>query len=301
MTISSKKIAAASIIAAALLSHSGATAQTMHDNHFDWQGHRGARGLLPENSIPAFLKALEFPVLTTLELDLAVSKDGILIISHEPWMSADICSQPDGSPVPASQAREFRLLDLTYDQIRQYDCGSRGNRRFPQQKPSPCHKPSLEEMVQAVRSFCRENNRALPRFNMEIKSHPDGDGSFTPPVADFASLVVAEIKRLGIRELTCIQSFDLRALQSVHQLDPTLPTALLIEKPGKPLEHIERLGYTPAVYSPYFKLLRKRDLRALHERGVRVVPWTVNDLDSMQKLVKWGVDGIITDYPDLAW
>ena len=276
-------------------------AQPMQNKTFDWQGHRGARGLLPENSIPAFLKALEFPAITTLELDLAVSKDGILIISHEPWMSPEICSQPDGSPVPAAQARKTRLLELSYDQIRQYDCGSRGNSRFPQQQPLPCHKPSLEEMVSAVQSFCRENQRELPRFNIEIKTHPEGDGSFTPPVADFSALVVAEIKRLGIRELACVQSFDLRALQAVHQLDPTLPTALLIEKPGKPLDHIARLGYTPAVYSPHYKLLRKKDLRALHERGVKVIPWTVNDLGSMQKLVKWGVDGIITDYPNLAW
>jgi glycerophosphoryl diester phosphodiesterase len=304
MMILLKKIAAACIagtVAAALLWPSSSSAQTMHDKHFDWQGHRGARGLLPENSIPAFLKALGFPAITTLELDLAVSKDGILIVSHEPWMSSDICSQPDGSPVPAAQARKTRLLELTYDQIRQYDCGSRGNSRFPQQQPLPCHKPSLEEMVQAVQSFCRENQRELPRFNIEIKSHPEGDGGFTPPVADFSALVVAEIKRLGIRELACVQSFDLRALQAVHQLDPTLPTALLIEKPGKPLEHVERLGYTPAVYSPHYKLLRKKDLRALHERGVKVIPWTVNDLGSMQKLVKWGVDGIITDYPNLAW
>ena len=97
---------------------------------FDWQGHRGCRGLVPENTIPAFLKALEFPQVKTLELDLAVSKDHELIVSHEPWMSEGICTKPDGTPVLKAEAMSLKIFEMTYDEIKQYDCGSRGNARF---------------------------------------------------------------------------------------------------------------------------------------------------------------------------
>ena len=117
---------------------------------FDWQGHRGARGLLPENTIPAFLKALEFPKLTTLELDLAVSKDNQLIVSHEPWMSALICSHPDGRPVEEDEEQELRIYEMTLAQIQAFDCGQRGNANFPEQTPQAVFKPTLEAVVKAA-------------------------------------------------------------------------------------------------------------------------------------------------------
>ncbi len=267
-------------------------------NNFDWQGHRGARGLLPENTIPAFLKALEYPV-TTLELDVAVSKDGQLIVSHEPWMSHHICNKPDGSPVTKSESKSLKIIELTYTEIKNFDCGSRGNERFPEQKAMALHKPSLAELVFEVKRYCATEKREIPNFNIEIKSEPNYDGVFTPPPHEFINLVVAEIEMLGIKEKCMIQSFDVRPLQELHKMDIGVPLILLVENLDGHEKNIEKLGFKPDGYSPYFKLLRKKHIKALHEQGVKVVPWTVNKVKTMKKLRRKGVDGIITDFPNL--
>ncbi len=267
--------------------------------NFDWQGHRGCRGLLPENTIPAFLKALEFPQVTTLELDLAVSKNGELIVSHEPWMSESTCTKPDGTPVTKAEAMNLKIMGMTYEEIKQYDCGSRGNARFPQQVPMKVYKPSLEDVVTAVRAHCEAKKMKMPHFNIEIKSAPEGDGLFTPKIEDFAKLVVAELERLKISELSCVQSFDVRALVWVKKMAPTQTLAFLVENKDGFEKNLQLLDFQPTIYSVDYHLLRKRDVKALHKLGIKVIPWTVNDLKSMKKLRRWKVDGIITDYPNL--
>ena len=265
---------------------------------FDWQGHRGARGLAPENTVPAFLKALEFPRITTLEMDLAVSADLKLIVSHDPWMSALICSHPDGRPVGAEEEEDVLLFGKTYAQIKKYDCGRRGNPRFPVQEPMATHKPTLEEVVRAVEKRVRHKGLPMPGFNIEIKSRPDWDGVQTPPVAVFARLVVEAVRKLRIQDRVCIQSFDPRALREVRALAPGLTLALLVENKDGVEANLERLGFIPQIYSPYHELLNAGVVHTLHERGMRVIPWTVNDTPTMKALVALGVDGIITDYPD---
>ncbi|GAB4247569.1 MAG: glycerophosphodiester phosphodiesterase family protein [Saprospiraceae bacterium] len=265
---------------------------------FDWQGHRGCRGLLPENTIPAFLKALEYPV-TTLELDLAVSKDRQLIISHDPWMHEGICSKPDGDTVTKSEAKQLKIFEMTYEEIKGFDCGSHGNPRFPQQKPMKVHKPSFRDMVQAVKTWTSERARPLPQFNIEIKSKPAWDNVYTPEPEAFVDLLLKEIEELGIEKNVCIQSFDVRPLQILHRKKPDIKIALLIENMGSIKSNLEKLGFQPAIYSPYYKLLRRRHIRKLHRMGIAVIPWTVNTVKAMKRLRKKGVDGIITDYPNL--
>ncbi|MAT53794.1 MAG: glycerophosphodiester phosphodiesterase [Saprospirales bacterium] len=265
---------------------------------FDWQGHRGCRGLLPENTIPAFLKALEYPV-TTLELDLAVSKDRQLIISHDPWMHEGICSKPDGDTVTKSEAKQLKIFEMTYEEIKGFDCGSHGNPRFPQQKPMKVYKPSFRDIVQAVKTWTSELARPLPQFNIEIKSKPAWDNVYTPEPEAFVDLLLEEIEELGIEKNVCIQSFDVRPLQILHRKKPDIKIALLIENMGSIKSNLEKLGFQPAIYSPYYKLLRRRHIRKLHRMGIAVIPWTVNTVKAMKRLRKKGVDGIITDYPNL--
>ena len=140
---------------------------------FDWQGHRGCRGLMPENSLPAFLHALDFPEVITLELDLAVSKDNQLIVSHEPWFNPVICRAPGGDSIPHRDAEKNLIYRHTVSEIRAFDCGSLGNPRFPQQQKQPTYKPTLREVVAAVRT--KAPGRAI-RWNIEIKSQPAWDG-----------------------------------------------------------------------------------------------------------------------------
>lgn len=266
---------------------------------FDWQGHRGARGLLPENTVPAFLKALEYPRVKTLELDLAVSRDSLLVVSHEPWMSHHICSHPDGRPVLESEEEELLLYQMPYDSIRQYDCGSRGNARFPGQQAMAAHKPLLSEVVQAVEQYCAEKGRPLPRYNIEIKFEPEYMGVKAPDAETFARLVLEEITRLGIKDRSCVQCFALAPLQHLHRMAPDLFTALLIENPHGVEANLAALGYTPEAYSPYYKLVTANVADTVHEKGMLLIPWTVNDTAAMKALIALGVDGIITDYPNL--
>ena len=266
--------------------------------NFDWQGHRGARGLLPENTIEGFLKALEYPV-TTLELDLAVSKNLDLIVSHEPWMNPDICTL-NGQPFSSeNQEHPYPIFAMTTAEIQAFDCGSLGNPRFTQQEMISTKKPTLAEVVAAVKVFCAENDRAMPAFNIEIKSQPEYDFKLTPPVHVFAGIVVTQLKALEIKSISTIQSFDPRALNKIHEIDGSIQTALLVENQKSIEENLSNLNYKPEIYSPFYKLLNKDAVAFLHQENIQVIPWTVNNSKDAQNLINLGVDGIITDFPDM--
>ncbi|KER10677.1 MAG: hypothetical protein HY22_02290 [[Candidatus Thermochlorobacteriaceae] bacterium GBChlB] len=266
---------------------------------FDLQGHRGARGLLPENTIPAFLKALEFGV-NTLELDVVISKDNKVVISHEPWFSSEISSTPDGTPIEKSNETSYNIYQLTYEDIARFDVGKRGHPRFPKQQPMPASKPLVAEMVRQVDSLCRKKNLPLVRFNVEIKCTPEGDGKFHPEPKEFARLVYTDLNTLGVLARSTVQSFDVRALHAMREIDSSVCLALLVENNLGFQENLSRLNFIPEIYSPYFKLVDETLVRETHSRKMKLIPWTVNDLDEMKRLLILGVDGIITDYPDIA-
>lgn len=261
---------------------------------FDWQGHRGCRGLMPENSLPAFLKALEFAQVKTLELDLAVSKDHQLIVSHEPWFNPSICRKPNGDSITAKESESILLYQLTANEIKGYDCGSAGNSRFPAQFKQKTYKPTFREVVQAVRAV-----RPDIRWNIEIKSNPAWDGLRHPPVDQFVQLVVAEIRALQLEKQVTVQSFDPRAMNALHQQAPELQLAFLIENINSLDSNLTRLNFSPAIYSPYYLLVNRSLVKKCREKNLKLVPWTVNDVKSMRRLIRLGVDGIITDYPNL--
>lgn len=265
---------------------------------FDWQGHRGARGLLPENSIPAFYKALEYDNITTLELDVVVSKDNQVVISHEPWMSSHICLTPEGIPVEKADEENLIIYQMTYETIKTYNCGSRGNKRFPDQKRMPTYKPLLSEMIEAVETHCKTNQLGLPNYNIEIKSHPEWDGLKTPEPGTFAQLVVDVVKKAGIQNRVCIQSFDPRSMESVHRIAPQITTAFLVENNQSLSANLAKLSFQPNIYSPDYAMVSAELVEEAHQKGIKVIPWTVNDVEAMKSLIALGVDGIITDYPD---
>lgn len=266
--------------------------------HFDWQGHRGARGLAPENTLPSFLKALEFPKIQTLELDLAVSADNQIVVSHEPWMSAVICSAPDGTPVKKEEESKLWLYKMPYAEIAKYDCGKRGNAGFPEQQAMAVHKPLLKEVFEGVKTYCKAHNRALPYFNVEIKSQADWDDQRIPAPAALAKRVVQEIKTLGMTKVSYLQSFDPRVLREVRAIEPKIMIALLVGNPKGLEVNVEELGFKPAIYSPHYGLLSAEVVQKAHTMGMKVIPWTVNETSDMQKMIDMGVDGIITDYPN---
>jgi len=258
---------------------------------FDLQGHRGARGHAPENTLPGFERALAIGV-DTLELDVGVTRDGVVVIHHDRRLNPDLARGPDGkwviAPAPA-------IYSLSYEQLMTYDVGrirpgSEYAQRFPHQKPIDGTRiPRLAEL------FALAGPRV--KFNIETKLVPDAPEETLPPEL-FARALIAEVRKAGVEVRTTIQSFDWRPLQVVQREAPAIRTAYLTS--GKKGEAIPRLVHEAggAVWSPNFQDLEPRALAVARELGVKVIPWTVNEPAAIARVLEMKVDGIISDYPD---
>jgi len=273
--------------------------QLVFGQDIDIQGHRGARGLLPENTIPAFIRAIDEGV-TTLELDVVITKDKQVLVSHEPYMSSLICSKPDGSPVKSGESKGLNIYEMTYEEAKSYDCGSRGNPRFGQQKKMAVAKPLLKTVIETVEKYLDENNLPKLGYNIEIKSSEKGDDVYHPGVGEFSKLVYELTTDMLSKDRFTIQSFDFRVLKHWHEAYPDIMLVALIENAKGVESNLNSLGFIPEIYSPNHRLLNKRMVELCHSKSMKVIPWTVNELGAMERLVKMGVDGIITDRPDRA-
>ncbi|PJJ48351.1 glycerophosphodiester phosphodiesterase family protein [Hymenobacter chitinivorans] len=260
-------------------------------------GHRGCRGLWPENTLPAFVHAVALGV-DVLELDVVISADNQVVVSHEPWFSAAICRLPNGALIDPAQELRHNLYQLTYAEIRQYDCGLTQHPRFPEQQPTPAYKPLLRDVIRRVEAQAKELGRRALRYSVEIKTEPDGDNLFHPAPPEFVALVVAALGEEGVLERTTLLSFDKRILQQARLLIPKGPLCLLVEDGQSLAHHLAELGFVPAVFGPDYTLLTPSLLHEVQALGLRLVPWTVNDVAAMQQLVTLGVQGITTDYPN---
>ena len=260
------------------------------------QGHRGARGLLPENTVPGFVLAIREGA-DVLEMDLCIAGDGAIIVSHEPWMNHEICLSPDGQEISSRAERSHNLHQMTTAEIEQYDCGSRIHPRFPDQRTLPVPKPTLA-MVVSVTETVPLLDGGILRYNLEIKHRPDLEPEFCPDPETFASLVLDEVNRLGIADRTCIQSFSPAVMEAVHRLAPDMTTAWLTDADGPVQSQLDRLSFQPDIYSPAWQRIDSADVSALQSMGIRVIPWTVNREEDLTAVMAMGVDGIITDHPN---
>ncbi|MGI4863080.1 MAG: glycerophosphodiester phosphodiesterase family protein [Janthinobacterium lividum] len=264
----------------------------------DIQGHRGCRGLMPENTIPAMRRALDLGV-TTLEMDAAISQDGQVLLSHDAYLNADFVYRPDGSAIAKSEEKSLLLYGMPYAQIRRYDVGSHGNPQFPQQQPVRTYKPLLAQVIDSAEAYARRRHRPAPFYNIETKSTPEGDGRSHPAPAEFVQLVLAVITAKGIQNRVIIQSFDPRTLEVVHRTQPQLRTALLVENLWGLDYNLRRLSFRPSIYSPHYRLVSASLVQACHQQHIQVIPWTVNTAADATQLLAQHVDGLITDYPNL--
>lgn len=263
----------------------------------DVQGHRGARGLYPENSIEGFKAALDIGV-TTLELDLCMTKDAIVIVSHEPWMNANICQTLNGDRIPESKQLTYNIYEMSYQAVKNYDCGGLGNPWFPEQKKMKTYKPTFVEAVTESDKYAKEKGMPLPRYNAEIKRRKGYDGQFHPDYDFFARTVMIDIANLGIADRTTVQSFDVQTLEFLNVNYSDQELAYLVNEGNEVKASMANINFTPEIYSPHFSLLTKSNVEWLQQKGMKVIPWTVNETADMEKLIDMGVDGIITDYPD---
>ncbi len=242
-------------------------------------GHRGARAMRPENTIPAFEYAIGIGA-DVLEMDVAVTKDNVLVISHDPHINGEICTGPHPG---------VAIHELTLRELREYDCGTLKNPRFPKQQPAPGTRiPTLDEVLNL-------SERGNIQFNIETKSFPD-HRELTPPPEVFSRMMLDVIRKHKLESRVIVQSFDFRTLRAMKRLAPEIRLAALWEGAARPFVDIAREGEAKII-SPEFKLVTPQQVKASHAAKLEVVPWTANTPEDWQRLIDAGVDAIISDDP----
>lgn len=273
-----------------LLPAVGRAAAAQVEKKIEVHGHRGARARLPENTLPAFAYAVEQGV-DFLEMDIAVTSDLKLVVSHDPHVNPVICRGPGGAAVP----QDLLIHSLTLKEVKTYDCGSVQNPRFKDQQPiRGTAMPELREVFDLVKKSKQPAARTV-RFNIETKSFPDHP-EYTVQPAEFARLLVGEVKRAGMLKRTVFQSFDYRTLVEIRKLEPKALLSALSENPKEDLAGTIRAERFQ-ISSPDWEMIDAAKVKAIQAAGAQVHPWTANTPEAWEKLVSWGVDGIITDDP----
>jgi glycerophosphoryl diester phosphodiesterase len=249
-------------------------------NRIEVHGHRGARGVRPENTMPAFEYAIAQGV-DVLELDMGVTKDGVVVVSHDSFLKAPVCT---GGPKP-----EANIIDLTLAEVRKWDCGAVQNPAFPRQQTIPGTRiPTLDEVFGLA-------SKGKFLFNIETKIEPDKPG-LTPPPAEFVRLVLAVIRKHHLEDRIILQSFDFRTLHEMKRQAPEIKLSALYT--GPPRDFVEIAKEAGAgIISPEFRLVTPEQVQAAHKAGIQVVPWTANTPADWDRLISAGVDAIITDDP----
>jgi glycerophosphoryl diester phosphodiesterase len=261
-------------------------------------GHRGARAWLPENTIESCLKAIEMGM-DCIEIDISISKDLQIVVSHDPWMQSHLCSFPDGRPVLKKDEKSLCLYKMD---IKKFDCGIRANPKFPDQKGIKTYKPLLGELVVKMIEYCKEMNLKLPLLNIEVKSRKDWDNKKTPNPQQFVDILMQKTKELQDLYPSFeyyLSSFDTRVLQIIKAQYPKIQLGFLVYNLRSLKHNLSTLGFIPDIYSPYYLYLSIKTIQKCHDLNIKVIIWTVNDKAQINKFTKLGVDGIITDYPDL--
>ncbi len=244
-------------------------------------GHRGARARMPENTIPAFEYAISVGA-DALELDLAVTKDNVLVVSHDPYLHGPMCKGP---------VEKATIRELTLAQLREWDCGAQANPLFKQQKALPGTKmPTLDEVLKLARKGKFE-------FNIETKIFA-AKPELTPSPEEFASLLVKAIEKHKLVGRCIIQSFDFRTLVASRKLNPRIRLSALLERGNKDFVTISKEAANAEIVSPHYKLVTPEKVEAAHDAGLVVVPWTANDPKDWDPLIDVKSDAIITDDPD---
>jgi glycerophosphoryl diester phosphodiesterase len=230
-----------------------------------------------------------------------ITKDKKVVLSHEPWFESEITTKPDGTFIPAAEAPKYNIYQMDYEEVKKYDVGMKPHPRFPKQAKIKAYKPLLKDLLDSITNYMMTRRRPFPFFNIETKCSPAGDNIYHPKPEEFVELLMAVIKEKGVEDRVIIQSFDFRTLQYLHKKYPEIKTAALVEATDK--RNIEALikdlGFTPTIYSPAYQLVTNSVPAECHSKNIKIIPWTVNDKAKIDELKKMGIDGIITDYPDL--
>jgi glycerophosphoryl diester phosphodiesterase len=251
-----------------------------HNRRILVHGHRGARAMRPENTIPAFEYAIKAGV-DVLEMDMAVTRDNIIVISHDPILEAPVCTGPRPRAV---------IHELTLAEVRQWDCGAVQNPNFPKQVPvSGTKMPTLDEVLSLSKLGKFE-------FNIETKSFADKP-EYTPSPEEFVRLFLAEVGKHHMEKRVMLQSFDFRTLVACEKMAPRIRRVALTEADQRDFVTIAGEGGHAQIISPNYELVTREKVEAAHRAGLQVVPWTVNKPADWDRMIEAGVDAIISDDP----
>ncbi|WP_205510576.1 glycerophosphodiester phosphodiesterase family protein [Longitalea arenae] len=294
-----KRIVVLSVIAGCVAACTASRKLSMPENYpaFYKEGHRGTRGLMPENTIPSMKKAVEVGA-NCIEVDVYLTKDKKVLISHDPFPNIAHTLYNDGSEIAKADAKKYVWYQMNYEDIKKFDVGSKPFPAWPQQQKIKVGLPLLGELIDSVEAYVTANKLPKPIYNIELKTSIRFDSlKYNAPPAEVVDAVMEDVKGRNIGNRFYIQSFDVRPLQYVRKKYPQVVIGYLTT--GKNLDsNFKSLGFYPHIYSPEFNLVTKAMADFCHSKNMKLVPWTVNDKEKMKRLIADGVDGIITDYPN---
>ena len=264
----------------------------------DLQAHRGGAGLMPENTLTSMKHALDLGM-NTLEMDLQVSADGQVVVSHDNYFHPRYSMRPDSTLVQADDPKEY-LYTMPYDSIVRYDVGLRPVERWPEQKKVSEHKPLASDLIDFAERYAREKGLSRPRYNIEIKSRTgQGEGTLWPDYKTFCDVCIPLLLSKGLGDRLVVQSFDVRALEYIHANYPEVELSYLTDKDETEIADIlAKLSFRPRWWSPHYSVVTRHNVAYCHAMGIRVVPWTVDDPEEIDRMALCGADAVISNYPD---
>ncbi|MDR2127415.1 MAG: calcineurin-like phosphoesterase C-terminal domain-containing protein [Prevotellaceae bacterium] len=266
----------------------------------DVQAHRGGTGIMPENTVEAMINAINLGV-NTVEIDLNISKDRKVIVSHDPWMNYTFVTRPDGKEIAKNETKNYNLYSMTYDSIAKYETGLKPHPDFPNQKKIKTHIPLVADLIDSVENYTERNKLSPIFYNIEIKSATGKDNVFSPAYEEFCDLVMEVLLSKNIGNRLIVQSFDTRALNYLNKKYPDLKLSYNVEAGNDNFEeNIAKLNFIPAYYSPNFNLVNESLIRKCKQSGMKIVVWTVDKPEDIEKMINFKVDAIISNYPDIV-
>lgn len=263
---------------------------------FSTEGHRGARGLMPENTIIAMRHAIDLDI-TTLEMDTHITKDGKVVVTHDDYLSPGFMLTPEGKEIPEADAKKYAVFQMNYADLKKFDIGSKFHTGFPQQQKIKTYIPLLSDLIDDVQQYTKGKKQMF--YNIETKCSAKGDGVVNPGPEEFVKLLMDVIEKKGITPYVVIQSFDKRTLQVLNKKYPHVRTSYLVSNKKTVEQNLSDLGFNPFILSPAYKMVDADLIKKCHDRNIKVIPWTVNTQEEIDTLKQLNVDGIISDYPNL--
>ena len=275
----------------------------------DVQAHRGGMGLLPANTLEAMKNAVDLGV-NTLEMDIVVTKDKKVILSHDKYFTAEETTRPDGTPIKKEDPREY-MWKMTYEEIAKYDVGMRQHPNYPEQKTLPAIRPLLSDVLSFIENYTEEKNMAPMKYNIEIKADPDWNGGIEgedwPVYNEMVDICLKVLNSFNLGDRLIVQTFDERALAYMNEKYPELQLSYLVG--GDEVRWLENkemnfdaildnIGFVPEWFSPASIFVNKSCVDEAHRRGMKVVTWTVDNYEEMIRMIDAGVDAVISNYPN---